>query len=243
VAQFEDFLNARILPLVDEGLAKFCVIKFVGLDAETPEKESVRLGQDMPIHMTYDEVLQKVEKTPVGVAWGGQIPLNPQYKQNLDALFTVGEILEHFCGIKDASKDPMLAYRRDPFWFQQVQIMMQQQQAQAQQAQAQQQAAQGGPPPDGGGGGGGQPPPQDPNGGGQPAPQQGQDQGPDLTTGLDQVIGLMSKSEAQLPPSRRRLLEQQRSTVTRALAHLEDDLKEAMAKIVDVADVLTPQKE
>jgi hypothetical protein len=237
IAQFEDFLNARILPLIDQKLAEFCVVKFVGLDSETPEKENVRIQESMGVHMTFDEVLQAVEKKPVGIEMGGQLPLNALYKQNLDAYFTVGEILEHFCGRKDASKDPALAYRRDPFYFQQVQLQMQQQQMQMQAQQQQAQAAQG----------------QDPNAqqGQDPNAQQGQQpqqdgqqaQAPDLTNGIDQVISMMSKSEAQLPPSRRRLLEQQRATVNRFMLHMEKDLEKLSDTILDVAELHLPEKE
>lgn len=232
ISQFEDFLNARILPLLDEKLSEFCVIKFEGLDADTPEKESTRLTQDMQLHMVYDEVLQTVEKKPIGLKLGGQIPLNPQYLQHLDKYFTVGEILEKFCGMEgygDAQQHPELAYRRDPFWFQQVQITMQQQQMaqQAQQAALQQgQPGQGQP---------GQPAPAqgDPNA--QPPQQQDPNAAPDLSTGIEQVMGMLSKSEAQLPPSRRRLLEQQRQTVTKFLAHMEDDLAKLSETVMDVA--------
>jgi hypothetical protein len=234
IANFEDFLNARILPLIDKKLAEFCVIKFVGLDAETPEKESVRLQQDMGVHMTFDEVLQKVEKVPVGVKLGGQIPLNALYLQNLDKYFTVGQILEHFCGIENASKDPELAYRRDPFWFQWQQLQMQQQQMQQQaQAQAQQAAAQGGQPGA----------PQDPNAGGQPQQDpNAQGQG-DIASGIDQVLGMMSKSEAQLPPHIRRRLEQHKATVDKVMRHMEVDLESITDRIVEVAEPHLPKKE
>jgi hypothetical protein len=148
LANFEDFVNSVLFPLIDPDLAKICRLKFKGLDADTEEKESVRLQQDMPVHMTYDQVLQKVEKKPIGRAMGGEFPLNPQFQDVLDKYFTVGQILEFFMGVEGASKDPKLAYFRDPFWFQyqqlllqQQQLQMQQQQAQMQQAAAQQQAA------------------------------------------------------------------------------------------------------
>lgn len=216
IAQFEDFLNQVILPLLDETLAKICVIKFLGLDGETPEKESTYLQERQGVDMTYDEVLQKVEKQPVGPQMGGSLPLNALYSAKLDAYFTVGEILEHFCGRKDASKDPSLAYRRDQFWMSYQQMLMQQQQAQQQQAQA----AQGQPPP---GDGGGQPP----QGG---DPQQGQ--GGELSSGIDQVLGMMQKSESQLHPSRRRLLEQHRQTVDKFMTGFDEDLKALNDQIV-----------
>lgn len=252
IAQFEDFLNARILPLLDGTLAEFCTIKFCGLDAETPEKQNVRVKEAMDTHMTYDDVLGEFEKKPVGLKMGGQLPLNALYGQKLDAYFTVGQILEFFCGIEGASNDPMLQYRRDPFYFQNVQLMMQQQQMQ-QQAQAQ---AQGQPPPGGDGGGGDGQAGQQPGGADQPPgdggqqqapPQQGQgqqggdQQTPDLSTGLDQVIGALSKSEAQLPPSRRRLLEQQRRIVARQTAHMEKDLAALTGSLFDIVKGKLPK--
>lgn len=254
IAQFEDFLNQRILPLIDDKLAEVCVIKFVGLDAETPEKESVRIQQDMGIHMTYDEVLSRVEKKPVGLKMGGQIPLNAMYLQNLDKYFTVGQILEFFCGVKDASKDPKWAYCRDPFFFQNVEMQMQQQQMQMQQQQAQQQAAMGGPPPDDGGGGGdggeGGPPPE---GGGeeggnvvppqgpqqgehsQPSEDGGEGEAPDMGNAIDQVIGMLGKSEEQLPRARRRILAHQKKTVSAFLDHFEADMARLHGTITDIA--------
>lgn len=268
LAQFEDFLNQSILPLFDAELARTCVLKLVGLDAETAEKESVRVQQDMPVHMTYDEVLEKVEKKAVGKAMGGEFPLNPQYQAILDKYLTVGQILEFFFGVAGAAKDPQWAYVRDPFWFQFVQIQMQQQQMQ-QQAAAQQQQAQA---PGGGGEGGGEGGGDDGGGGGPSAAPQGesakptqgesggtekqksagaeeasaspspdQGTGTDLTRSLDQAIGLLSKSEAQLPPSKRKLLNQQKMLVADFLKSWDVDMKEATKDILDVAGRLRPK--
>jgi uncharacterized membrane protein YgcG len=261
LARFEDFLNAHILPLFDESLASMCSLKLVGLDAETAEKESVRIQQDMPVHMTYDEVLKKVEKQPIGKRWGGEIPLNPTIKSYLDQYFTVGEILEHFCGVAGASKDPTLAYRRDQFWFNQAQMIQQQQQMQA---QAQAQAAGGGQPPGGGddgggggeGGGGDDKGGDDSGGGGQQAPSQdaptenekssavseaSASGDTDLTRSIDQAIGALSKSEKQLPPSKRRLLAQHKKLVENAMNAFEEDLGETLKDILGVATKFKPK--
>lgn len=264
--QFEDFINQVLFPLLDANLAKLCVIKLVGLDAETAEKEAQRIEVDSKIHMDFDEVLETVEKKPVGARWGGKIPLNPDYKAILDSLFTVGEILEHFCGIEGASKDPSLAYRRDPFWFQQVQVQQAAQQMQMQAQQAQAQAAAGVQPgqpgqPGGGGddGGGG-----NDGGGGGGAPSnspaqtenqktaeasqasaQGQEAsggGQDLSRAIDQVIGALSKSEKQLPAGRRRLLAQRVKTVDHFMEELEKDWKAVSKKIMGVADGHAPRE-
>lgn len=217
VAQFEDFLNERILPLLDENLAKFCVIKFVGLDAETPEKENVRLQESQQTFMSFDDVLTAVEKKPMGPQKGGTIPLNPLYQQLLDSHFTMGQRLEWFCGVQGASKDPNWAYPRDPFWFQNQQMINEKAQAAA------------GQPPGGGDGGG--------EGG---PPQQGEEGdegggGGDLSTGIGQAIQMFSKSEAQLPPSRRRLLEQHTKTVDKAMEHMRRELADLTGSVISEA--------
>lgn len=229
IGQFEDFVNGEIFPCIDPTLAKFCVVQFLGLDADTPEKELTSLQEAMGVHLTYDDVLEKVEKEPVGAAFGGQMPLNPMFLQILDRYLTVGQVLKKFFGVKDADKDPKLAYMRDPFFFQWVQL----QQAQAQ-AQAQQQAQ---PPP--GGGGGGQPPQE----GQGPSPGQDQQaQQPDLTNGIDQVIGIMSKAERDLPPGRQRLLALHRKTVAEATEAMRRDLASLDDDIVEVAERHAPRK-
>lgn len=257
LARFEDFLNASILPLFDEGLAKLCVIKLVGLDAETAEKESVRLQQDMPVHMTYDEVLQKVEKDPIGKRWGGEVPLNPQIQAIWDKFIPVGALLERFFDMEGASKDPRFNYVRDPFYFQNIQLQMQQQQMQMQQQQAAQQQQAGAVGGGGGGegdGGGGQGSQGGDQGGGA-APAQGQDvptenqrsqaveeasaspapPAEDLTRSIDQAIGLLSKSEQQLSPSKRKLLAMHRKLVDNAMKGWETDVAAATADILEVA--------
>jgi type II secretory pathway pseudopilin PulG len=247
LAQFEDFLNVAVFPVMDEELSKICVIKLVGLDADSAEKEAVRIGTDAPLHMTYDEVLSKVEKDPIGKEFGGEFPLNPQFQMVLDKYMTVGQILEKFFGQKGAAQNPDLAYFRDPFWFQMQQMKQQAEQMkmqqQQQEQQAQQQAAQGGQPPQEGGGEGG-PPPED-GGGGQPAegqPTEKKEEGGDLTTGIDQLMGSLGKSEAQLPPSKRRLLAQQRKAITTIMDSWETDAKRAIGEILDVAEQHAPKQ-
>lgn len=147
-----DFINQRLFPLMDPVLSRICTIKLVGLEAETAEKESIRLAQDLPLHMTIDEMLEKVEKDPIGKKMGGEFLLNPQWQQLVAPYLTVGEILENFFGREGAAQLPELNYRRDAFWFQQQEMIQQQQQMAMQQQQMAQQQQQGGPPPQGGGG-------------------------------------------------------------------------------------------
>jgi len=259
LAQFEDFLNGTIFPAMDEELAKLCVIKLVGLDADSAEKEAVRLSTDMPLHMNMDEVLSHVEKDPIGKEFGGEFLINPQWQAILDKYVMVGVIQEKFFNKQGASKDPAMQYYRDPFWFQWQQLQMQMMQMQ-QEAQAQQQAAaQGQPPPGEGGGGGGapggdQPPPEGGGEGGPPSAQEGAppqegDQQPDeqgggqeLTQGVDDALKDMSKSEAQLPPSKRRLVVQQRKTIKHIMDNWETDARAAIGDILDIAEAHTPKE-
>jgi len=244
--QMQTFINDRIFPLIDAELAKICTFEFVGLDAETAEKETTRLQTDATVHMTYDQILQKVEKKPLGAKWGGTFPLNPAFQQILDRYMTVGQILESFFGVAGAGKDPRLDYRRDEYWFRQVDVLNQKQQLEQQTQMQAQQAAQGGQP--------GQPAPQGSDvtqDAQQSAPQQGPDQSqnapqqtaqpqqgpnqPDLSTGIDQLAGILNKSESQLPVSKRHLLAQQRLFISHAMSALEEESKLAIKEIAGIA--------
>lgn len=160
----QDFMNTHILPFVDAELAKTHQIILTGLEKDSPEKENTRLQQDQAVHMTYNEVMKQVEKNPIPAELGGDFPLNPQMQAVFDKYVPVGVILENLFKQKGAAQDPRYQYIRDPFWFQQQQIVMQkaqiamQQEMMAQQ-QAQQQAmtAQGGGNPEEGGDGEGNP--------------------------------------------------------------------------------------
>jgi hypothetical protein len=219
IKQWEDFLNANILPILDPILAKIVKIKLLGLDAETAEKESIRLQQDAPVHMTYDEILEKVEKDPVGKEWGGDFPINPQFQLILDnhSGLTAGEIAAHFFGRPELAKRPDLQYVRDPLWFQFQELLLNQQQIQM---QAQQ-------------------PPQPP--GGEDGKPTSKTEESDLTRSIDQAIGLLSKSEAQLPASKRRLLAQHRATVDHFINGWEQDVREINDAILKVAKSRLPK--
>lgn len=256
LSHFQDFLNQRLFPLIDKELSEICYIRLIGIDAETPEKENVRIQQDAPVHMTFDEILQRVEKKHVGRELGGKFPFNPQYQGILDKYLPVGIILERFFGMDGASKDPKWQYVRDPMWFQWQQLQMQmqqmqmQQQAMQQQAQMQQQAAQQQgqlPPGQADQGGGKEPPPegpQGPQGGGQPSGEQAQaqegqqqapDQGQDLSRGIDQLQSMMSKAEHHMTLSQKEILAKQRKIVNHIMDEFERDKKAAIDDILDAA--------
>ena len=139
----QDFMNTHILPFVDAELAKTHQIVLTGLEKDSPEKENTRLQQDMAVHMTYNEVMKQVEKNPITSELGGDFPLNPQMQAVMDKYVPVGVILENLFKIKGAAQDPRYQYIRDPFWFQQQQIVMQKAQiAMQQEMMVQQQAMQ-----------------------------------------------------------------------------------------------------
>lgn len=242
ISQFEDFLNDAIFPLIDPVLAKICRVKLSGLDAETAEKESVRLQQDLPIHMTFDQILNKVEKAPIGKAFGGEFPLNVQWGAIVDKYLNVGQILERFFDVKDASKDPTLQYKRDPFWFQ-----FQQLQQQAQQMQQQANQPQGAPGGDSGGGG------ENPQALDAQTDQQKEDiaaqsqasnpkgpDGTDLARSISQAMDLLTKSE--IPPGKKKLLHQHQRVVDQALESWQNELRVATAEIVKIAEGHLPKK-
>lgn len=123
ILKFQTFFNQFLFPIIDPTLAKICEIKFSGLDAQSKEQESTRLQQDMPTHMTYDEVLHEVDKEPLGKHLGGEIPFNERWQLIADKYLNVSEILGPMFGKSAAAIDPLLKYKRDPFFLQWLQLM------------------------------------------------------------------------------------------------------------------------
>lgn len=123
ILKFQTFFNQRLLPIIDPQLAKICEIRFEGLDAQSKEQESTRLQQDMPTHMTYDEVLHDTDKEPIGKHLGGKYPFNERIQLIHDKYLNVSDILGPFFGNPSAAIDPMLKYKRDPFFLQWLQLM------------------------------------------------------------------------------------------------------------------------
>ncbi len=229
LASMEDFLNSKILPLIDEEVAKYCSVKLTGLDADNPEKESTRIEAEQQLHGSMNDTLRTVDKPEIPKAWGGDLILNPIFGAKLDQYFTVGQIKEYFLGHKNASKDPKWDYARDPFYFQNAQILQGQQQMEEQQKMAQAQAAQGqaaqGGQPQEGQPQQGQPQQQDPNGG----------QPPDeLTTGIDQLIQTFSKSEKDLDENKRKLLGRHNAIVKEVMDQWHKESETMMAELSQV---------
>lgn len=241
VLGFEDFINTEIFPLIAPELSKISRIQLVGLESENPEKEAVRIQQDMGLWETYDGILSRVERSPVGEKWGGALPLNPTIKSYLDQYFTVGEILAKFCDRPEAAKDPALAYRRDPFFFQWHQLMMQQQMQQEQMQQQQMQMQQ----QEQGQQQGGQQGQQDqPHVGGQNNPEKTERQKTDaqeeasageLARSLDLAMEEFSKSESQLPHEQKIALAQQRATVKFFMRGWLEDVDATVQEILKAA--------
>lgn len=216
--QFQDFLNDHILPLIDPMVAQLCTLKLYGLDADTEEKEDTGITTRMPIDLTLDEILERKEKDPIGQEWGGRFIFNPSWQAVLDKYIPVGEIVEHFFGRQGASQQEDLQYIRDPFWFNFQQLKMQADQLQAQAQQAQQPEQPAGAEGDGGG-----------------DSEKGKDEEKEseLASGADQAIDLMSKSEANLQPNKRKLLALHRKIVKDLMDSWERDSREAVSSIVN----------
>jgi len=122
ILKFEDFLNQKLFPLVDPELAQICTINLSGLDSDTRQDEALRLQQDMPIHMNMDEVLDYVDKQTVGKHLVGDIPFNERYQVIVDKYLEVSNYMGHT--VDPAYMiDPILKYRRDGFFFQQLEML------------------------------------------------------------------------------------------------------------------------
>jgi hypothetical protein len=146
----QDFLNTHLLTLFFPDLAKIYQLALSGLESDSPEKEATRLQQDAAIHLTYDEILERVEKDKLGKELGGMFPLNPQFQQVVQTYLTFGETLENFFGKKGAASDPRYMFYMNPMWMQWQQMTIQKaQMAMQNQQMAMQAAQQAQMPPDG----------------------------------------------------------------------------------------------
>jgi len=124
VLKIQAFLNEKLFPIIDPELSQLCTISLSGLDAESRQQESVRLQQDMGIYYDYDTLMNEVEKDIAGTHIGGAVPFNEYYRQIMDTYIEVGKIMGEFCESPASMVDPLLKYKRDPFFFQNMQILM-----------------------------------------------------------------------------------------------------------------------
>ena len=122
ILRFQDFLNEKIFPIVDPELAEICTINLSGLDADTRQDEALRLQQDMPLHMTMDEVMDYVDKKAVGKHLAGDISFNERYQVIVDKYIETSNFMGHTIDPAH-TVDPMLRYRRDGFWASQVEML------------------------------------------------------------------------------------------------------------------------
>jgi hypothetical protein len=125
ILKFQTFLNTFLFPIIDPSLAKICRINLAGLDAQSKDQESTRLQQDQATHMGYDDVLNEVDKDPIGKAFGGAMPFNERIRLVFDGYMDVGQIKGHFMNSPAATVDPLLRYKRDAFWLQNLQLLSQ----------------------------------------------------------------------------------------------------------------------
>lgn len=125
ILKFQNFFNQRLFPIIDPLLAKMCIIKLSGLDAQSKEQETTRLQQDMVVSMTYDEVLHEVDKEPIGQTLGGKFPFSERWQLIADKYKNVGELMGPLLGSPSSIVDPILKYKRDPFWLQYLQLLAQ----------------------------------------------------------------------------------------------------------------------
>jgi hypothetical protein len=143
IYDIQDLFNTHLFPRFLPNLSESHQMIFSGLDKEDPEKESTRLQQDMNVHLTYNDILKKVEKDILPAAFGADFPLNPQFQQVVEKYMTFGEIQENFFGKKGAAQDPRNQWYANPMWMQQQQMLVQNAQiAMQNQMQAQQMVAQ-----------------------------------------------------------------------------------------------------
>ena len=123
ILKIQDFLNEKLFPIIDPELSQLCNIVIAGFDAQTKEQESVRLQTDMPLHYSYDGVMEEVEKELVGPHMGGNVPFNEHYRMILDTYKDTGSVIGHFFDSPAAMIDPMLKYKRDQFSMQWLEMM------------------------------------------------------------------------------------------------------------------------
>ncbi len=205
--------------MLDEKVAKYCTLKLVGLDTDSEQQELDNMEKWGPLVGSYDEMRTQTERAPIGKDWGGEFPLNPQFWQILDKHFTVGQIKEHFFGHVDASKDPRWDYANNPFYFQQQMIIQQQQQMVQQQQMAQEQM---------------QAQKDQEKAQPQGKPSEGNKGGDEVTSGVDQLLGLMSKSEEAFSANKKKLRAHHAAVVDKVMEEWRKESERSLAEIADL---------
>ena len=246
--RIEDHINNGLLPVVDPELAPFIEFKFVGLDADTEEKESIRLQQDAALHMGMNDIMKKVEKPTFMKEMGGEYPFNPAYQQILNKFVKVGQQKELILGVEGASQDPELNYYADAMWFQFMAIKMQMEEHALNMQMATQQQANPQPLPDADPS---TPPPGEGDGNDQNADnvnneaKQGLAEAPqadDLNRSLDEAINTLSKSDTYRTSGQTRLALQHARVVDKNVDQFEQDMEDVIQEILNQANKSLPKK-
>jgi len=124
VLKFQDFFNEKMFPLLDPELAQLCDIQFSGLDADNRQQEANLLQAEMPIHMSYDDIMDIVDKNPIGDHMGGSVPFNENLAIVQDKHIPANIVAGNFLNSPASFVDPLLKYRRDQFFFTNLQTML-----------------------------------------------------------------------------------------------------------------------
>jgi hypothetical protein len=125
IMKMQSFMNEQLFPAMDAELSQLCIIELSGLDAQSRDQENTRLAQEQSLHMTYNETLVAVDKDPMGEHLGGNVPLNPAIQAVLDKYSNVGSVIADLMSNPAAAMDPLLRYRRDPFYIQHLSLLQQ----------------------------------------------------------------------------------------------------------------------
>ena len=124
ILKWQDFFNRKLLPIMDKELSQIVELKLSGLDAQSRQEESLRLQQDQPIHMNMDEILEEVDKQKVGKHLGGEILFNEYHGLIVDKYIDVNKFMGEKLDDPAHYFNPILKYKRDAFWQQNLQLMM-----------------------------------------------------------------------------------------------------------------------
>jgi hypothetical protein len=122
---WQTWFNQRLLPIIDPELSQIVEIRLSGLDSESREQEAARLQQDSALFYDYDTLMSEVDKNGPGKAFGGEVPFNERFRQVMDFYSDVSDIKAKFFGDPGSLINPLLKFKRDPFYLQYLQLLMQ----------------------------------------------------------------------------------------------------------------------
>lgn len=123
--QFQHFLSNKILPLIDPELAQICTVEMSGLDAQSKDQESLSLIQNAPTYLDMNSILKQVELDTQPKHLGADVLFNERWAVIMDKYVGVGEVMSELLDNPSAQLNPLFNFRRDPFYSQNIQLMMQ----------------------------------------------------------------------------------------------------------------------